>query len=144
MIMVIRRIVSEAQWVDWSHMVEQQDPIFNQVIVACESHRIKRLMGFHHDWNIEVIAQFYATLFIEEDGNVRVMHWITEGEWYHLTYDEFATQFSFGQTDKDHSKIRLHNPIDENEMKFMCALGQEGNARMINELYIFFSPKQAI
>jgi hypothetical protein len=55
-IMVRRRIVLEAQWVDWSHMAEQQDPIFNQVIAACESLHIKRIMGFHYDWNIKVIA----------------------------------------------------------------------------------------
>jgi hypothetical protein len=101
-------------------------------------------MGFHHDWNIEVIPQFYATLFIEEGGNVRVIHWITKGEWYHLTYDEFDTWFSFGQADKDRSKICLHNPLDENEMKFMYAPGQEGNVGTINELYTFFNPKQAI
>jgi hypothetical protein len=90
-IMVRRRIVSESQWVDWSHMAEQQDPIFNQVIAACESLHIKWIMGFHYDWNIEVIAQFYATLFFEEAGSVKAMHWMTEGEWYHITYDDFAT-----------------------------------------------------
>jgi hypothetical protein len=79
-IMVRRRIVSEAQWVDWSNMAEQQDPIFNQLIARYESLHIKRIMGFHYDWNIEVIAQFYATLFFEETGNVRAMHWMTEGE----------------------------------------------------------------
>jgi hypothetical protein len=69
-IMERRRIVSEAQWV-----------------------HIKKLMGVHYDWNIEVIAQFYATLFIEEAEDVRAMRWMTEGEWYHITFDEFATQF---------------------------------------------------
>ena len=24
-------------------------------------------MEFQHDWNTEVVAQFYATLFVEED-----------------------------------------------------------------------------
>jgi hypothetical protein len=57
-----RRIVSEAQWVDWHHMEEQQDPIYNQVITACENHHIKKLMGVHYDWNIEVIAHFYCYL----------------------------------------------------------------------------------
>jgi hypothetical protein len=47
-------------------MTEQHDPIFNQVIAACESRHIKKLMDFHYDWNIEIITQFYATLFIEE------------------------------------------------------------------------------
>jgi methionine aminopeptidase len=68
------RIMSEAQWVDWHHMEEQHDPIYNQVIIACESHHIKKLMGVHYDWNIEVIAQFYATLFIEEAEDVRAMY----------------------------------------------------------------------
>jgi hypothetical protein len=55
-------------------VAEQKDLIFNQVIASCESHHIKKLMSFHYDWNIEVITQFYATLFIEEEGNVSVMH----------------------------------------------------------------------
>jgi hypothetical protein len=42
--------VSEAQLVDWHHMEEQQDPIYIQVITACESHHIKKLMGVHYDW----------------------------------------------------------------------------------------------
>jgi hypothetical protein len=48
-IMKRRRIMSEAQWVDWHHMEEQQDPIYNQVIAACENHHIKKLMGVHYD-----------------------------------------------------------------------------------------------
>jgi hypothetical protein len=51
-----RRIMSEVQWVDWHHMEELQDLIYNQVIAACKSHHIKKLVGVHYDWNIEVIA----------------------------------------------------------------------------------------
>jgi hypothetical protein len=51
-----RKIVSGAQWVDWRHMEEQQDLIYDQVIAACESHHLKILMGIHYDWNMEVIA----------------------------------------------------------------------------------------
>jgi hypothetical protein len=78
-------------------------------------------------------------LFFEEAGSVRAMHWMTEGEWYHITYDDFATQFSFGQADKYRAQIHLHNPLGENEMKFMYALGQEGNVGTINGLYTFYS-----
>jgi hypothetical protein len=124
-IMLWRSIVFKAQWVDWEHMTEQHDPIFNQVICSCESHHIKRLMCFHYNWNIEIIAQFYATLFIEEAENVRAMHWMTEGDWYHITFDEFATQFSYGQADKDCIRTHIQNPLDENEMKFMYAPGEE-------------------
>jgi hypothetical protein len=134
-----RRVVSEAQWVDWHHIEEQQDPIYNQVIAACENHHIKKLMCVHYDWNIEVIAQFYATLFIEEVEDVRAMHWMTDDMWYHIIFDEFATRFSYRQADKDRFRIHIHNPLGENEIKFMYALGQEGNAGTINVLYTFYS-----
>jgi hypothetical protein len=62
-----------------------------------------------------------------------------EGKWYHITFDEFATQFSYGQADKDHFIIHIHNPLEENEIKFMYAPGQEGNAGTINGLYTFYS-----
>jgi hypothetical protein len=131
--------MSEAQWVDWHHMEEQQDLIYNQVIATCESHHIKKLIGVHYDWNIDVIAQFYATFFIEEAENVMAMHWMTEGEWYYIIFDEFATRFSYGQTDKDRFRIHIHNPLEENKIKFMYAPGQEGNAGTINGLYTFYS-----
>jgi hypothetical protein len=53
-------------------------------------------MGVHYDWNIVVIAQFYATLFIEETEGVRRMHWMTERDWYNIGYDDFASHFFFG------------------------------------------------
>jgi hypothetical protein len=66
-------------------------------------------------------------LFIEEAENVRAMHWITEGEWYQINFDEFATLFSYGQADKDCHSTHIHNLLDENEMKFKYAPKQEGN-----------------
>jgi hypothetical protein len=74
-------------------MEAQHDPIYNQVIVACESHYIKNLMGVHYDWNVEVIAKFYPTLYIEDAGGARRIHWMTEGEWYGISYDDFASYF---------------------------------------------------
>jgi hypothetical protein len=96
-------------------------------------------MGVHYDWNLEVIAQLYANLFIEEVEDVRAMHWMTEGEWNHITFDEFATRFSYGQADKDRFRTHIHNPLGENEIKFIYAPGQEGNAGTINGLYTFYS-----
>jgi hypothetical protein len=116
------RIVLEAQWVDWHHMEEQQDRIHNQVIAACESHHLKHLMGVHYDWNKEVIAQFYATLYIDEVGGVRRMHWTTEGEWYNISYDDVASRFSFGAVDAHRPRLHIHNPLDEDEMKFIYAM----------------------
>jgi hypothetical protein len=64
---------------------------------------------------------------------------VTKGEWYHITFDEFVTRFSYGQAEKDCFHTHIHNPLDENEMKFMYALGQEGDVGIINGLYTFYS-----
>jgi hypothetical protein len=46
-----------------------------------------------------------------------------EGELHHITLDEFTARFSYGQVDNNHFRIHIHNPLDENEIKFMCAPG---------------------
>jgi hypothetical protein len=101
-------------------MEKQQDPTYNQIIATCESHHIKELMGVHYDWNIEVRAQFCATLFIEAEG-VRRMHWLTEGEWYNIGYGDFSSRSSFGAADAHRPRIRIHHPLQEEEMKPMYA-----------------------
>jgi hypothetical protein len=135
-----RRIVSETQWFDWRHMEEQQDPIYDQVIAACESQHLKILMSVHYDSNVEVIAQFYATLYIEEGRGARKIYWITEGDWYNISYVDLATRFSFGAADAHRSRLHIRNALDEDEMKFMCAPGQEGNAGTTNGLYTSTRP----
>lgn len=51
---------------------EKNYPIFNEVIAVCERQKIKKIMSYKHDWNDEIIAQFYATLYVEDhDADVR-------------------------------------------------------------------------
>jgi hypothetical protein len=57
-------------------------------------------MEFHYDWNIEVIAQFYATLFFEEPGSVRAMHWMTVGVWYTSLMMILLLDFHLGKQTK--------------------------------------------
>jgi hypothetical protein len=96
-------------------------------------------MGAQYDWNVEVIAQSYATLYMEEGGGARRMHWMTEGNWYNISYDDFASRLSFGVADTHCSRHHIDNPLDENEIKFIYALGQEENVGTINGLYTFYS-----
>jgi hypothetical protein len=72
-------IIAEARWIDWAYMERANNTIFRDIIDVCTSLRIKPLMGFKHSWNMEVIAQFYATVAFEEHDSVRKMHWMTEG-----------------------------------------------------------------
>jgi hypothetical protein len=67
------KITHEAQWVDWEFMVRKRNEIFRQVLDACEDKGIKGLMGFKQDWNKEIIAQFYATVYFGQWKGERAM-----------------------------------------------------------------------
>jgi hypothetical protein len=43
-------------------------------------------MAFKKNCNNEVIAQFFATLFVEEHGDTSKLHWMTEGQWFEVSY----------------------------------------------------------
>ena len=77
-----RKIAIEAQCVDWRSMEKANDPLFQEIIDACESKHVKDLMGFQKDWNKEVIAQFYATVHFGYLKDDRAMFWMTEGNYY--------------------------------------------------------------
>jgi hypothetical protein len=42
---------------------KKHNPIFDEVIQACEEKGVKLLMGFKQHWNKELIAQFYAIVY---------------------------------------------------------------------------------
>ena len=65
---------------------------------------VYEIMEFQHDWNTKVVAQFYATLFVEEDE--RRMHRMLEGQWYSVDYDAFIALFGF--SDEDLQRDRIH------------------------------------
>jgi hypothetical protein len=70
-------VVAKSQWIDLDHVRKQRKPSLDVAIETCQHTGIYELMQFQHPWNIEVIAQFYATLFVEEQP--RHMHWMLEG-----------------------------------------------------------------
>jgi hypothetical protein len=48
------------------------------------------------NWNNEIIAQLFATLYVEERGDTRKFHLMTEGRRYEITFEQFARLFGFG------------------------------------------------
>jgi hypothetical protein len=65
------------------------------------------MIGFQYDWNNKIIAQFYATCYFNTRGDVRWVHWMTEGKWYNINYFEFAAMFGFEKSDYDRVKIHI-------------------------------------
>ena len=37
------------QWIDWHYMAKKNNPLFNEIITACEAKNMKRIMGFKYD-----------------------------------------------------------------------------------------------
>jgi hypothetical protein len=68
---------------------------------ACEQ---KNIMTFHFDWNGEIIAQFYSTLWtknLDEESpyNFPYMNFYIEGSWYKVSYRRFAHILGFSDND---------------------------------------------
>jgi hypothetical protein len=66
-------------------------------------------MTFRRNWNNEIIAQFFTILYVEEKGDTRKFHWITERRRYVITYEQFARIFGIGREDANSHKITMHS-----------------------------------
>jgi hypothetical protein len=80
--------VVKQQYVDIQYMRSKKDMHFNRVLEACDLHEITELLQFRHNWNQEVIAEFYFTLFY--DKKERVFMWMTNGMRFHVQLSCFA------------------------------------------------------
>jgi hypothetical protein len=69
-------------------MRNKKDMHLNRVLEACDLHEITELLQFRHNWNQEVIAEFYSTLFY--DKIERVFIWMTNGRRFHVQLSRFA------------------------------------------------------
>jgi hypothetical protein len=69
------------KWVDWSYLLDLPAPIeevMQAVHTRCQFMGISYLMGLWCDYSQEVVAQFYATLYVDEDENE--MHFTLGGK----------------------------------------------------------------
>jgi hypothetical protein len=108
-------------------MENEHDPIYDGVIAACQAKHLREILAFKKDWNNEVIAQFYATVCFEEHGDTRKIHWMTESQWYEVSYSLFARLFEFGQKDASRSRIHLALKLEARKIKFMYTRSNQGN-----------------
>jgi hypothetical protein len=81
---------------------------------ACEQKRMKTIMTFQYDWNDEIIAQFYSTLWIkhadeESPYNFPYLNFFIEGSWYKVRYRRFAHILGFTDEDISGDKIKIHD-----------------------------------
>jgi hypothetical protein len=123
-------------------MERKNNPIFDEVIQACESKGIKTLMGFKQHWNKELIAQFYATVYfgyvLKEDGrSERAMFWMTEGEDHQLTFSNFLTLFRL-PNDGFAQKLHDEGPLEAKRMAFMYPRNARNSWGHVKGLYTYY------
>jgi hypothetical protein len=69
-------------------MRNMTDMYFNRILEACDLHGITDLFQFRHNWNIEIISEFYFTLFY--DKKEMIFMWMTNGRRFHVKLAQFT------------------------------------------------------
>jgi hypothetical protein len=85
--------VVKQQFVDIEYMRNKKDMHFNRVLEACNLHGITDLLQFRHNWNQEIISEFYSTLFY--DKKERIFMWMTNSRRFHVRLAQFAQILGF-------------------------------------------------
>src|SRR5438128_9701 len=101
--------IASMQAIDWDHMANMRMGICDRVIEACEEFSIKELMGFHYDWNTDIIAQFHASFYFSNSDST--IHWTTNGIHFAIDIVNFARLLGLGSKDLQRDKIH-----DEQQM----------------------------
>jgi hypothetical protein len=74
--------VVKQQYMDIEYKRNKKDMKFNRILEACDLHGITDLLQFRHNWNQEIIFEFYSTLFY--DKKERIFLWMTNGRSIHV------------------------------------------------------------
>jgi hypothetical protein len=101
-------------YINWEGYEAIGDPEMTHALRACERKKMKNIMTFQYDWNDEVIAQFYSTLWIkltdeESPYNFPYLNFYIEGSWYKVSYRRFAHILGFTDNDISGDKIKIHD-----------------------------------
>jgi hypothetical protein len=75
--------------------------ISSLMMTTCRARHLRDVMTFKKNWNNEVIAQFYTILYVEEYGDTSKLHWMAEGQWFEVSYAQFARLLGYWRKDTD-------------------------------------------
>jgi hypothetical protein len=120
-------------------MENKNDLIFDIVIAACQAKHLRDILAFKKDLNNEVIAQFYTTIYFEEHGDTRKIYWMTESQWYEVSYSHFARLLGFGRKDASRPRIHLALKLEARKIKFMYPRSKQGNFGETTDMLPFYA-----
>jgi hypothetical protein len=102
------------RYINWEGCEAIGDPEMTQALRACERKKMKNIMIFQYDWNDEVIAQFYSTLWVKltdekSPYNFSYLNFYIEGSWYKVSYRRFAHILGLSDDDIFGDKIKIND-----------------------------------
>jgi hypothetical protein len=100
------------------------DKEMTRALKDCEARGMKHIMVFSYDWNKEVIAQFYSTLWVKLGSEIiggyeyPYMNFNIEGTWYKISYKRFAHIISFTDQEiqSDRKCVHSYNLPDRDDV----------------------------
>jgi hypothetical protein len=103
------------QWTDWGLMEEIKDcPAFKDILEMCEYHCLKEIMTFQHNWNGEMIHQFYSTILFSKDN--KSITWMSDKTHYSAIIHRFASMLGLSSHLKNPKKFHDERVLGHNEM----------------------------
>jgi hypothetical protein len=110
-------LVVKQQYVDIEYMRNKKDMHFNRVLESCDLHGITDLLQFRHNWNKEIISEFYSTLLY--DKKERILMWMTNGRRFHVKLAQFAQILGLSSQLDIPKKLHSERVIMPREMTHM-------------------------
>jgi hypothetical protein len=66
-------------------------------------------------------------MYFEKHGDTRKLYWMTEGQWYEVSYAQFARILGFGRKDASYPRIHLALKLESRKIKFMYPRNKQWN-----------------
>ncbi|KAK1610142.1 hypothetical protein QYE76_033815 [Lolium multiflorum] len=117
--------VAPMHHINFAHM-DKHANYFAEARDICEQFGLVPLMKFQHPYCVEVIGQFFATVYVDND-DAKTMTWMTEGRMLHGTWDQFAACLGYPVlTGNEDGYFRAHNTPKPVEKALLADLYLEG------------------
>ncbi|XBI84842.1 hypothetical protein VPH35_093065 [Triticum aestivum] len=102
------------QWIDWDYIDSMDE--FSCVRQRCAHVGLEQMMSYHCDWDIELIRQFYSTVYISDDNSS--ITWMADGR--RVTTNKRAWEETFGIAGSIHTS-RIHSEFffDDDDKRIM-------------------------
>ena len=85
--------VVEQKYVDFEYLRENEHE-FGNVMWKCTSLGVENIMKFKQDYNVEVVKQFYATVFFVKD-KPRTLKWMTGNDMFSAPFVDFVKAMDY-------------------------------------------------